>query len=125
MRQVIVSLFGFIPAFCLCILLVGALVGALDDYLHTSDRGILVTVFWCISGLIGTIALFFSIDDKPGPITVLGLGFGIATILATGMLSAASGAWKWIFVAPMVVASGLIVEGLIALLKRNRRLENQ
>ena len=125
MRQVIVSLFGFIPALCLCILLMGALIGALDDYLHTSDSEILITVFWCISGLIGTIALFFSIDDKSGPITMLGLGLGIATILATGMLSAASGVWKLVFVAPMVVAGYLIVEGLIANSKGNRTLEDQ
>jgi len=124
-RQVIVSLFGFFPALCLCILLMGAMVGALDDYLHTSDHGILTTVFWCISGLIGTIALFFSIDDKPGPITMLGLGLGIATILATGMLSATSGAWILVFVVPMAVASYLIIEGLIAFSKGNRTLEDQ
>ena len=125
MRQVIVSLFGFFPALCLCILLMGAMVGALDDYLHTSDHGILTTVFWCISGLIGTIALFYSIDDKPGPITMLGLGLGIATILATGMLSATSGAWILVFVVPMAVASYLIIEGLIAFSKGNRTLEDQ
>ena len=125
MRQVIVSFFGFVPALCLCILLMGALIGALDDYLHTNDRESLVMVFWCISGLLGTIALFFSIGDKAGPITMFGLGLGIATILATGMLSAASGAWKLVFVAPIIVAVFLIIEGLIAFLKRNQTQEDR
>jgi len=120
-----VSVFGFVPALCLCILLMGAMIGALDDYLHTNDHNLLVTVFWCISGLIGTIALFFSIEGKAGLITMLGLGLGIATILATGMLSAASGAWKLVFFAPMIVAVYLIIEGLIAYSKGIRTLGDQ
>jgi len=124
-RQVIVIVFGFIPALCLCILLMGAMVGALDDYLRTNDHGTLVTIFWCVSGLIGTIALFFSIEDRAGPVTMFGLGFGIAAVLATGMISPTSGAWNVVLAAPIVVAVFLIIEGLIAFSKESRHSENQ
>lgn len=125
MRQVIVTVFGFIPALCLCMLLMGALVGALDNYLRTSDHGILLTVFWCVSGLIGTIALFFSIEGKAGPATMLGLGLGIAATLATEMLLVASGIWKLFIAAPMAVAIFLIIEGFIAISNKSQPSENR
>ncbi len=114
-RQSAVTVFGVIPASILCLFLLGGLVGVLGEYLETGSRDDLVTIVWCALAVIGTFALFFSIEEPPGPIAMIGLGCGIAAMLGLDGLSIGQGAWKLLFIAPMITAVSLIIEGLGAL----------
>ena len=120
MRQSAIIVFGVIPAFILCILVLVGLVAILGEYLGSGNRDHLITLVWCALCVIGTMALYFSIDDAPGPITMIGLFFGIAGMIGLDGLSIGHGAWKLFFIAPMVTAGMLIIEGLSALSNRDR-----
>lgn len=114
MRQAAVSFFGAFPAAVLCMPLLGVLIGSVGEYVESGNLESLLLSFWCVFGLIGTVALFFSIEAKPKPITMIGLGLGIAAVVGGGGLSLSPSIWKWLIVAPMITAIVLILEGLFA-----------
>ena len=113
MRKIVVSIFGVVPASILCFFVLPLSVGAVGEYVDTNDPEALTIIFVCISALIGTTALFFSVERTPNPIIMIGLVFGIVAIFGSGGLSFSSGPWKLFFVGPVIVASFLILEGLV------------
>ena len=114
MRQVFISLFGVVPALALCFLILPTMIGALGEYLGTNDAVHLYIILWGTCGIVGAVALFFSVGGPPNLVTMFGLGVGIVGILGSGGLSLEAGVWGLLFWGPTIVAGYLIVEGIAA-----------
>lgn len=118
MRRLVVTVVGVFPAFALCFFLLPASIAVVGEYVDTGDRGRLIDLVWCFFGIIGTFALFFSIEKAPGPIKMTGLVMGIAAMWGLdGFSIVSSGPWNFFFYGPVVVAVLLIIEGLHTLYK--------
>ncbi len=76
----------------------------MDNLLH-----ILLAIF----AVIGTFALFFSIDSPSGPVRIVGLICGIIAMYGLGGFSyIGPSLWSFFFIGPVAIAVFLIIEGV-------------
>ena len=116
MRALLVSLFGVFPACALCFFVLPGSVFAIGGFLESGDLEFLWMFLWSIGAAIGTFALFFSIERRPGPLRMIGLALGIGAMFALdGFSIAGNSLWKWVFIGPVATAVLLIVEGVVML----------
>jgi len=113
LRNVLVSVFGVLPAAALCYFVLPLFVMYLGEFEQGQSQDSAIGIAICVGALIGTIALVFSVKSPPNRITIVGLVCGIAAVIGSGGLSFASGLWTaYFFASPMIAAVILIVEGI-------------
>lgn len=113
MRGLAVTVFGVLPASALCFFVLPASIYFVGEYFDNGEAGILVTIVWSVFAVIGTFALFFSIDSPPGPVRIVGLCCGVVAMYGLdGFSQIGPSAWSLFFIGPVVTAIFLIIEGL-------------
>ena len=76
----------------------------------------LLNILLAIFAVIGTFALFFSIESPPGPVRIVGLICGIIAMYGLGGFSyIGSSLWSLFFIGPVAIAVFLIIEGVTTL----------
>lgn len=116
MRNLAVTVLGVFPACALCYFVLPASIFLIGDYLDTGDMDNLLNMLLTIFAVIGTFALFFSIDSPPGPVRIAGLVCGIIAMFGLdGFSYVGPSPWSLFFIGPVGVAVFLIIEGVNAL----------
>ena len=104
---------GVFPACALCYFVLPASIFLIGDYLDSGDMNVLLKISLAIFAVIGTFALFYSIDSPPGPIRMAGLVCGLIAMYGLGGFSYIGlSLWSLFFIGPVVVAVFLIIEGV-------------
>lgn len=107
------TVLGVFPACALCYFVLPASIFLIGNYLDSGDLNLLLTVALAIFAVIGTFALFFSIDSPPGPVRIAGLICGIIAMYGLeGFSYVGPSLWSFFFIGPVVVAVYLIIEGV-------------
>ena len=107
------TVLGVFPACALCYIVLPASIYLIGDYLDTGDIGILCNFLLAVFAVIGTFALFFSIDSPPGLVRMGGLVCGIIAMYGLGGFSyVGPSLWSLFLIGPVAVAVYLIIEGV-------------
>ena len=115
MRNLLILVFGVIPACSLCFFVLPVSVQLIGEYLDHGDPETLLMILWCAMAVFGTFALVFSLARAPGPVRMVGLACGITAMYTLdGFYFVGPSLWSYFFVGPVVTAMYLIGEGLFA-----------
>lgn len=107
------TVLGVFPACALCYFVLPASIFLIGDYLDSGDLNALIDFPLAIFAVIGTFALFFSIESPPGPVRIAGLVCGIIAMYGLdGFSYIGPSFWSLFFIGPVVIAVFLMIEGV-------------
>ena len=119
-RKIAVLIFGVVPAVLICVLFLPGLTLEIANETAGRDTKRLILIVLGVSALIGTAALLYSVKGSPRWMTMTGLVCGIAAIIGSRILFISGGVGNLLFLAPVVVALFLMIEGITAAVQKKR-----